>query len=713
MRVRRTSRRKTRRQTRRRVSTKRRNTRRNVSKRRNTRRVITKRRNIRRRNTRKRNTRGDRSNRRRKIYRGGYPEGGEEDKGEATAGAAFLRKRNFAAAREEIESIRKGRKKAYKTGVTQVLAEKKDALAKDLAGTERWSESKQLLDKYNVEANRVQEDFASKRASQMPTAALKTSFDKIQRGMDQSKRDGEAAVLAAEEDGATSSSAEIADFQAARRFKKDVKPDTGVVNAAKDRLEANKYDDTPFGQDALDLDTLTVIFGNVPTQEQMAWRNDTKKKIDARNNPDTQTEEQADPPVADPPRTKIKATMRVTPEPNAIRKSKKKLNAELVTAVMSDSSGFTTWRCLKRGADPNATSTAHPQDSVLNSAAFNGSLECMKVLLEFGADPDLANDYNKQTPLFQAVIADKTDAAIFLLEHGADWRMEDTLKNTALQYGEEDVRLAVKQWINEHPYGPIGPVYSERGEDVLHHKLTEPQNANEIIINGLIDGDHLLDAAINIKSHMESWLIGTSPGLSPGLNFGLTRAQAAKLYNKAFGTGIHPPLVGIIDEELENQGKLKTLGRMAKRRVPGNKKAPRYYYIDTDHNRLLVASDKYTDELNKIFGEGLVVDKETNCALGDVVLEENNRKAWGALGNKMKTLTWRGVQTNVARNSSFNLLETTVTQLRNSQTVSIDGLTFNAEKVHKEFKLLEGLDENSEQINIDGFIEALHKAGAK
>jgi uncharacterized protein len=77
---------------------------------------------------------------------------------------------------------------------------------------------------------------------------------------------------------------------------------------------------------------------------------------------------------------------------------------------------------LSRGADPN-TQTNENGASVLAGLAYVNELECVRILLRAGANPNRGRDESGETPLHHALAkdgADRTALVKLLLDHGAD-----------------------------------------------------------------------------------------------------------------------------------------------------------------------------------------------------------------------------------------------------------------------------------------------------
>ena len=69
----------------------------------------------------------------------------------------------------------------------------------------------------------------------------------------------------------------------------------------------------------------------------------------------------------------------------------------------------------------------------LTRAAWIGSLEVIKLLLEFGADPNKTNS-NGQSAIYFAVQKGRTDAVTFLVESGCQIETADSIGYTPLDF---------------------------------------------------------------------------------------------------------------------------------------------------------------------------------------------------------------------------------------------------------------------------------------
>src|SRR5882757_6455486 len=77
---------------------------------------------------------------------------------------------------------------------------------------------------------------------------------------------------------------------------------------------------------------------------------------------------------------------------------------------------------LSRGADPNSQTNENGA-SVLAGLAHVGQLECVRILLRGGADPNRGREASGETPLHHALVTrslDRSPLVKLLLDHGAD-----------------------------------------------------------------------------------------------------------------------------------------------------------------------------------------------------------------------------------------------------------------------------------------------------
>jgi ankyrin repeat protein len=111
--------------------------------------------------------------------------------------------------------------------------------------------------------------------------------------------------------------------------------------------------------------------------------------------------------------------------------------------------------------------------SPLNMAAFHGRVTFASLLIEHGADPNLATDDTGWSPLFTAISQTQTSMVRLLLNKGADHNMQIPTEDTALssavgcQYpfpGPENKRLPMVELLIRHGADPNVPT---RGQGVL------------------------------------------------------------------------------------------------------------------------------------------------------------------------------------------------------------------------------------------------------
>jgi ankyrin repeat protein len=83
--------------------------------------------------------------------------------------------------------------------------------------------------------------------------------------------------------------------------------------------------------------------------------------------------------------------------------------------------------------------------TLLIQAVISGSLENVKLLLQMGADINMANDRG-ETPILTALREEKFEIATFLADHGAELNVRDVMGNTVLSYAlnHQQTSLALK-----------------------------------------------------------------------------------------------------------------------------------------------------------------------------------------------------------------------------------------------------------------------------
>jgi ankyrin repeat protein len=85
--------------------------------------------------------------------------------------------------------------------------------------------------------------------------------------------------------------------------------------------------------------------------------------------------------------------------------------------------------CLKNGADPNIK-----DDIGMRPLEYASSFECIKLLLEAGAEPNIFFESNGSTPLQIASIRQHTDVVKILLKYGANPNIPNMNGLTALDH---------------------------------------------------------------------------------------------------------------------------------------------------------------------------------------------------------------------------------------------------------------------------------------
>lgn len=81
--------------------------------------------------------------------------------------------------------------------------------------------------------------------------------------------------------------------------------------------------------------------------------------------------------------------------------------------------------------------------TLVHAAAYSGSTEALKIVLDAGCPADLPDIY-KRTPLYWAMLCGRFLAARLLIWHKADLTAEDQWRNTPLT------------WANDHPDSEVG-----------------------------------------------------------------------------------------------------------------------------------------------------------------------------------------------------------------------------------------------------------------
>lgn len=171
---------------------------------------------------------------------------------------------------------------------------------------------------------------------------------------------------------------------------------------------------------------------------------------------------------------------------------------------------------LERGADPNMAD--HVGVTPLHYA---NKKEVAQLLLGRGAEMNMADRYGN-TPLSQAALNGHIDAALILLDRGARPNIGNIVGDTPLHFaayeGHKDVvRLLLNRGAEPNMAGQVGrtPLHfaAERGhKDVLHVLIdggAEPNRQDQegintldyAIINGQMDSAYMLAKNLGIKLH--------------------------------------------------------------------------------------------------------------------------------------------------------------------------------------------------------------------
>ena len=113
--------------------------------------------------------------------------------------------------------------------------------------------------------------------------------------------------------------------------------------------------------------------------------------------------------------------------------------------------------CLEAGADPNAPDP-YGRMAMHNAAEGGKSVEVLEVLRGAGAEVDKATE-NGATPLMYAAHYGATGAVLrWLLEQGADWRLQatsgpgagETALDMARRYNKAEAASVLAAWVSEH-----------------------------------------------------------------------------------------------------------------------------------------------------------------------------------------------------------------------------------------------------------------------
>ena len=92
---------------------------------------------------------------------------------------------------------------------------------------------------------------------------------------------------------------------------------------------------------------------------------------------------------------------------------------------------------LEAGLDVNIRDGANSKWTALINAAAWDKISCLKILLEYGADPDIKGERDGQTALMHVIQKDYSDLAAELLVKGSDLNILNNSGKSAIQLSQE------------------------------------------------------------------------------------------------------------------------------------------------------------------------------------------------------------------------------------------------------------------------------------
>jgi ankyrin repeat protein len=151
-------------------------------------------------------------------------------------------------------------------------------------------------------------------------------------------------------------------------------------------------------------------------------------------------------------------------------------------ARQGDAAGVREW--LEAGADPNApdqeygrTVAVHRGTAMHRAAEEGKSVEVLEALRGAGAEVDKATKFGF-TPLMLAALNGATGAVLrWLLEQGADWRLQatsgllagETALGIAKRKGQAEAASVLAAWVSEHGSAEEAAEVKHRGEAHAAH----------------------------------------------------------------------------------------------------------------------------------------------------------------------------------------------------------------------------------------------------
>jgi ankyrin len=149
---------------------------------------------------------------------------------------------------------------------------------------------------------------------------------------------------------------------------------------------------------------------------------------------------------------------------------------------------------VKKRVNPNVRSIDESRTCPLIEAARNGDLPMIDLLLYHGAELDCKAG-NGKTPLICALEAQKIDAALALIQRGADARREDARsKGADINHGDENGIAALHVAAKKNMY-PVVQVLLDNG---ANPNCRSKQGYTPLMLSVLRDDRHLRPFSLNV-----------------------------------------------------------------------------------------------------------------------------------------------------------------------------------------------------------------------